>query len=134
MNCRYDQRVMDIDQKERLARRGSMDKVACAIRLRAARYAAGLEQQDLAQHGGVSKAALSNVEGALSFPSRDVVLYLFKAHRIDFNFVWTGEFAQLPGDVQDRLFPALERATYEWEQRESLGQTQSKTKAAPPKN
>jgi hypothetical protein len=34
--------------------------------------------------------------------------YFFRSHRIDFNFLIHGEFAQLPADVQDRLFSALE--------------------------
>ena len=134
MNRSYDRVIMNIDitidEKERLARKGQMTIVACAIRLRAARYAGNLEQQDLAKLGGVSKSALSNTERGDSFPSRDVMAHLYRAHRIDFNFILNGDFAQLPGDVQDRLFPELARAETERDQKEhkirSVGHKHSK--------
>lgn len=108
---------MDIEQKERLARINDMGIEACAIRLRAARQATGLPQKDLAKAAGVSKSVLNNAEAGLTFPGRDVMRYLYRAHRIDFNFLMNGDFAQLPGDVQDALFPALEIAQSEWDRK-----------------
>lgn len=128
MNRDYTADAMDMDTKDRLARRGSMDVASCAIRLRAARYVAKLESQDFAKEVVVTKAAVSNAEAALSFPSRDMMRYLYRAHRVDFNFLLNGDFVQLPGDVQDQLFPALERATREWDQKENSGPTPEKPK------
>jgi transcriptional regulator with XRE-family HTH domain len=130
MNSGYDARTMELTEKQALARTGSMTVDACAIRVRAARYVALMEQQDLAKAGGVSKSALSNVEAGLAFPNRALMHYLFHAHRIDFNFILDGQFSQLPGDVQDALFPALERASREWDQREGSGQSRAAPTAA----
>lgn len=119
---------MEIEEKERLARTNDMEIVACAIRLRAARKVAGLEQQELARLSGATKAALNNAEAALNFPSREVMKYLWRAYRIDFNFLMSGTFSQLPGDVQTALFPALEAATSEWDRKERSDQVRKKTK------
>lgn len=108
---------MTLEQKERLARVNDMGIEACAIRLRAARLATGLAQQDLAREAGVSKSVLNNAEAGLTYPGRDVMRYLYRAHRIDFNFLMNGDFAQLPGDVQERLFPALATAHSEWDRK-----------------
>lgn len=110
---------MDLEQKVQLARVGQMDVVSCAIRLRAARKVTGLEQQEMARQCGVTKSALANAEAGLSFPSRDMMKFLFRGYRIDFNFMLNGTFSGLPSEVQDVLFPALEAATHEWDQRES---------------
>lgn len=108
---------MDIDQKEKLARINDMGIEACAVRLRAARFSIEMAQQELANAAGVSKTVLNNAEAGLTFPGREVMKYLYRAHRIDFNFLMNGDFAQLPGDVQDALFPALERAKIEWDRK-----------------
>jgi hypothetical protein len=34
-------------------------------------------------------------------------MYLFREHRIDFNFTMAGAFSGLPADVQERLFAEL---------------------------
>lgn len=110
---------MELERKERLARVNDMGLEACAIRLRAARSAAGYaRQKDLAQAAEVSNTSLNNAEMGLTYPSREVMRLLYRAHRIDFNFLLNGDFAQLPGDVQGQLFPALEAAANEWDQRE----------------
>lgn len=122
---------MDLHIKETLARKGDMGIVACAIRLTAARMTTGLAQKDLASEAEVGKTALNNAERALTYPSREVMVYLFRAHRIDFNFILHGDFAQLPGDVQAKLFPALEAATNEWDRKAGSDRTPEKPKASP---
>lgn len=99
---------METRSKTDLARTGDESTEAAALRLRAARDAVGLSQIDLGNAVGRGKSAISNMEKARSFVSMDVMRYLFREHRIDFNFMMAGLYAQLPGDVQDRLFVALE--------------------------
>lgn len=109
---------MDIDQKHTLAWTGDVGLKANAIRLLAARKAAGFtRQKDFAAACGVSVTSFNNMEKAVQFPNRKVLEYLFKAHRIDFNFTMAGHFAQLPGDVQDALFPQLVNANNEWDKK-----------------
>lgn len=98
---------MTYDDKVALARTGDFSKEAAAVRLRAARMAAGLSQEELGKAAGISKAAISNSEKALSFPGRSALIFLYQAHRIDLNFTMAGQFAQLPGDIQEALFSAL---------------------------
>lgn len=108
---------MTSDEKQALARTGDMGIAACAIRLRAARHAADLSQTGLANALGLKRTTnISNMEKALTYPNREVMSYFFREHRIDFNFLMSGHYSQLPGDVQDRLFPALEVAGNEWDQ------------------
>ncbi|MFD1481631.1 helix-turn-helix domain-containing protein [Paracoccus nototheniae] len=114
-----DNRHMNLDRKTQLARVNDMGLAATAIRLRAAFLASGLaQQQDLARASGVSKTVLSNAMSGATYPNREVMKYLYRAHRIDFNFLMNGDFAQLPGDVQQQIFAALEVATSEWDQKE----------------
>jgi anti-sigma factor RsiW len=100
---------MDIEEKERLARRGNMSREAMAWRLVAARQSVGLDQSALARDmgEGMTKQKLRNAEKADNDPPKSLMRYFFRRHRIDFNFLIHGDFAQLPADVQDRLFPAL---------------------------
>jgi DNA-binding XRE family transcriptional regulator len=108
---------MTSDEKQALAHTGDMGIAACAIRLRAARHAAQLTQTDLANALGLKRTTnISNMEKALTYPNREVMSYFFREHRIDFNFLMSGHYAQLPGDLQDRLFPALVIACSEWDQ------------------
>lgn len=96
-----------------------MSVEASAIRLRAAFLVTGLDRRNaLAKAAGVSKTVLSNAMAGLTYPNRDLMKYLYLAHRIDFNFLMNGDFSQLPGDVQDKLFPALLTATKAWGQTE----------------
>lgn len=118
---------MTIDEKYVSAHTNDMGLAATAIRLRAAFIATGLEQQnDLAREAGISKTVLSNALAGASHPNRNLMKYLYRAHRIDFNFVMNGDFSQLPADVQDRLFHALEIANSEWDQREGSDRAQAK--------
>ncbi|WP_111559451.1 helix-turn-helix domain-containing protein [Paracoccus sediminilitoris] len=115
---------MDIDQKSRLARINDMGLAATAVRLRAAFIVTGLPQQsELAKAAGISKTVLSNAMAGATYPNRDLMKYLYRAHRVDFNFLMNGDFSQLPGDVQDRLFPALQAASSEWDQKEGSSRT-----------
>lgn len=102
--------AMDVDQKEALARVGDMGRDAIAYRLRAARTATGLGLEVLARDmgEGMTKQKLRNAEKADNYPSNALMRYYYRAHRIDFNFIIHGDFAQLPADVQARLFAALE--------------------------
>lgn len=98
---------MTPNEKRRLARMSDTSKEAAGIRLRAARRAAGLSQEELGSALEKSKQAINNSENGLSYPSRDALIYLYEEHRIDLNFTVYGAFSQLPGDLQERLFAEL---------------------------
>lgn len=98
---------MDIKEKERLARRLDDSVQACAWRLRAALIFAGVKQKEAAEEIGLSETALSNAKKGLNYPSLPTMRWLYRQHRIDFNFLMAGEFSQLPSDVQLKLFDAL---------------------------
>ena len=121
---------MTLEDQERLAGKGDMGLAASARRLRAARYYAGLLQKDVADAAGVKTTTLNNMERASSYPNRAVLKYFFRAHRVDFNFMMHGDFAQLPADVQPALFAALERVDAEWDRADS-GQAGRKSSSAP---
>lgn len=109
---------MDIDKKEQLARKGDMGIEACAIRLMAARRTSGLESQKaFAAACGVSQSSYNNMEKGLQFPNRAVMRYLFRGHRIDFNFMMNGDFSQLSADVSEKIFEQLPAANSEWDQK-----------------
>lgn len=107
---------MDFETKERLALTRDDSKEAAAIRLKAARLYTGLSQEELGKRGGIRKSAINNIEKGRSYPARPLMTYLFREHRIDFNFLILGVFSQLPSDVQDQLFPMLEDVHNEWDQ------------------
>lgn len=125
---------MDFAEKQRLSWHGDTGLAACAVRLRAARGVTGKQAQELARECGVSKTVYSNAESGLNYPNRDVMKHLFRAYRIDFNFMINGDFVQLPGDVQDALFAALVDANSEWDRRSSSDQSQTKGKVSQPKS
>lgn len=97
---------MDIEQKERLARLGDISPEAVHTRLLAARNSIDMKQQDVAAAVGLKKTTFNSqeVRGA---PSATTMRYYHRQHRIDFNFILHGDFAQLPQDVQERLFAQL---------------------------
>lgn len=117
---------MDIEQKERLARRSDMSREAMALRLLAARKAIGLGQEQLAKEmgEGMTKQKLRNAEKADNDPPKALMRYFYRAHRIDFNFLLHGDFAQLPADVQARLFAELEALSSAVGRTEGLSQDQ----------
>lgn len=109
---------MTFEEKEKLARTRDAGLEAAAVRLQAARRVTGMTQGDLGQFGGVKKAAIANAEKARAYPGRSLLVYLHRQHRIDFNFMIAGEFAQLPQDVQDQLFVALQEIADEADQKQ----------------
>lgn len=132
LDCGY-KSDMDFEQKQRLAWSGDMGLAACAVRLRAARHVAGLQQKEMAEECGVSKTVYNNAEAGSTYPNRAVMKHFYRAYRIDFNFLMNGDFAQLPGDVQERLFPALESANAEWDRKEGSNPSLDGAPAAPRK-
>jgi transcriptional regulator with XRE-family HTH domain len=99
--------VMDYRDMERLALRNRADKAAAGWRLLAARTCVGMSQDQVGAIIGKGKAAVSHMENGRAYPHRAVLLFFYRQHRIDFNFFMNGDFAQLPADVQDRLFAAI---------------------------
>lgn len=113
---------MNTDDKERLALHRDMEKEAASLRIRAARLAVGLSQEEVARQIGrkMTKQKIRNAEAAANYPPHDLMRYYYREHRIDFNFLMHGDYAQLPGDVQERLFPALQAAHIERDQKAGL--------------
>jgi len=101
---------MNITEKETLARLGDMSVEACAARLVAARQTTGLSQLEVSQQADVANNSLNNMERGRQFPNREIMRYFYRAHRIDFNFLMHGDFAQLPQNVQADLFEKLATA------------------------
>ena len=101
---------MDIEQKERLARLGDISPEAVHVRLLAARNSIRMKQQDVAVAVGLKKTTFNSQEGR-GAPSAKTMRYFHRQHRIDFNFILHGDFAQLPQDVQERLFAQLAALT-----------------------
>lgn len=101
---------MDIEHKERLARLGDISPEAVRVRLLAARNSIEMKQQDVAGAVGLKKTTFNSqeVRGA---PSAVTMRYYHRQHRIDYNFILHGDFAQLPQDVPSRLFSELAAAT-----------------------
>lgn len=97
---------MDIEHKERLARLGDISPEAVRARLLAARNSIGMKQQDVASEVGLKKTTFNSQE-TRGAPSAVTMRYYHRQHRIDFNFILHGDFAQLPQDVQERLFAEL---------------------------
>jgi hypothetical protein len=56
--------------------------------------------------------------------------FYFRAHRIDFNFLMHGDFAQLPADVQAQIFDALPSAKRALDQTTNSDQSESKLRPA----
>jgi hypothetical protein len=99
---------MDVARLEKLARRGDASVEACAHRLRAAIRSSYRTVTAFAEASGQTQQAVSNALGGANYPSHKGMLRLFWADRIDFNFSMVGDVRDLPGDVQLRLYVALE--------------------------
>ena len=94
-----------------LSRIGDASKEACAFRVKAAwkvvEKATGMNKTQFCQACGIRLTTFNNAEAALSYPSRSVMVYLHRNHRIDFNFLLHGDMLQLPADVQHALAEAM---------------------------
>ncbi|MEM9575121.1 MAG: helix-turn-helix transcriptional regulator [Pseudomonadota bacterium] len=111
---------MNIDEKEALAFTGDIGVVASAVRLKAARLAAGFKvQKQFAEACGESATNYNNMEKGNVLPNRTVMQFLYRGYRIDFNFLVNGLFSQLPQDVQERLFEHLATVKSEWDRKPS---------------
>lgn len=104
---------MDTENKATLSLQGRSDEAAVAVRMLAARKLAGLSQKDLSEKVGRRISNISNIERAKNLPGWGVMLYFHHSHRVDVNFLMTGAYAQLPGDVQEVLFPLLDQISKE---------------------
>ena len=98
---------MDYTAKNTLFQKDDGSPDAIARRLKAARIAAGYQKQiDLANALGVSKTTYNSQEKT-GRPAIGTIRFLYINHRIDFNFVFNGDYNHLPGDVQIALVEAL---------------------------
>jgi transcriptional regulator with XRE-family HTH domain len=121
---------MNIAEKEMLTQLGDMGKNACSVRLLAARMSTGMTQSEASQQSGVPTNSLNNMERGRQFPNREIMRFYFRAHRIDFNFLMHGDFAQLPADVQAQIFDALPSAKRALDQTTNSDQSESKLRPA----
>ncbi|MBU2936998.1 MULTISPECIES: helix-turn-helix domain-containing protein [Pacificibacter] len=98
---------MDISAKNLLFRKDDGTAEAVSVRIKAARIAAGfVKQTDFAKALGISKTTY-NTQEKLGKPAISTIRFLYVNHRIDFNYVFNGDFNHLPGDVQLALETAL---------------------------
>lgn len=97
---------MTHDELEQLFRRGDTSNEALRVRLIAARKVTGLEQKEIAEATGVSKQTYHSQESR-GAPSIKTGRYYYRAHRIDFNYLFYGDFDRLPHDVRDNLIECL---------------------------
>ncbi len=98
---------MRIEEREKLFRLNDDSDEAVRMRLRAARKVAGFERQrDFAEAMNLNYQTYHSQEKK-GRPSPSTVRFLYRNHRIDFNFIYNGDFLQLHGDVQRALESAL---------------------------
>ena len=100
---------MTHDEYELLFRRADTSPDAISARLIAARQATGLQQVQIAKAVGVSKQTYHSQE-TRGAPSLKTGRYFYRAHGIDFNYLYYGDFLQLDSDLRDRLALALTAA------------------------
>lgn len=99
-----------IDRDELFLTNDGSDE-AVGIRLRAARIAAGYHQQRDFSDALQIKYQTYHSQEKKGRPTASTVRFLYKKHRIDFNFVFNGDYSQLPGDVQTALESVLSAQT-----------------------
>ncbi len=58
--------------------------------------------------------------------------YYYRMHRLDFNFLMNGDWAQLPASMQEPLFVALEVANAEWDRTPRSSRRQATEEASQP--
>ena len=102
---------MPAARREQVFRLDDFTDQAISARLKAARLVAGYAKQtDFAAALGIPYKTY-HAQEKKGHPAVSTVRFLHKNHRIDFNFVYNGEFAQLPVDVRDALEAALSDET-----------------------
>ncbi|MEP4195920.1 MAG: helix-turn-helix transcriptional regulator [Aliishimia sp.] len=95
---------MKPEDREAAARTGDTSAEACGVRLTMAMNAAELSQKELSAQVNKGHTSISNQQNGRQFPSRDVMMYFYKFHDIDFNFFYVGKFSHFPPELQERLF------------------------------
>ncbi|MBB3995284.1 DNA-binding XRE family transcriptional regulator [Sulfitobacter undariae] len=97
---------MTHEELEKLFRQGDTSNDAISIRLIAARKSTGMQQQAVASAVGIPKQTYysQEVRGAPSIP---IGRYFYRAHGIDFNYLYYGDFIHLDVPVRERLISAL---------------------------
>ena len=98
---------MNLANFEKYSCSGDTSKQATGTRIKAARLLAGISQRELGEAGGVGKTAVTNLEKGKSYPNRDILIYFYRNHRVDLNFLVLGHHTQLPVDVAGRLYDQL---------------------------
>lgn len=101
--------TLEYRDKIEMTRMGDASTEACAMRLSVARAATGLTKTQFCKEAGVGLTSFLNAEAGRSYPSRAIMLYLHRNHRIDFNFILHGDFQQLPSDVQYVLLELIQK-------------------------
>ena len=98
---------MTIEERTKLFRLNDGSDEAITRRLRAAREIAGFNRQkDFSEALEINYQTYHSQEKR-GRPTHSTVRFLYRSHRIDFNFIYNGDFSQLPGDVQAALEKAL---------------------------
>lgn len=98
---------MNIEEREKLFRLNDDSDEAVSMRLRAARIVAGYpRQKDFAEALDLNYKTY-HAQESKGHPTPSTVRFLHRNHRIDFNFVYNGDFLQLNGDVQGALEAVL---------------------------
>lgn len=97
---------MTHDELERLFHYGDSSPEAVRARLIAARKAAGLNTTQAAEALGIPKQTYSSQE-TRGAPRIKTVRFFYRAHGIDFNYMFHGDFTHLPAPVREKLVEAL---------------------------
>jgi len=98
---------MKMSDLETLFRLHDDSPEAISARMIAARTVAGYPKQKDFAVAIDENHKTYNTQEKRGSPSIKSVRYLHRNHRIDFNYVFNGDFAQLPGDVKTALEKAL---------------------------
>ncbi|MCA1336864.1 helix-turn-helix transcriptional regulator [Pseudooceanicola marinus] len=101
---------MTHEELEKIFLLGDTSNDALRLRLIAARLSTGLTQKEVADAVGLAKQTYHSQE-ARGAPSISVARYFYRAHGIDFNFLFHGDFAHLHPSVQAKLADAALKAS-----------------------
>lgn len=100
---------MTYEELEQIFRLGDTSNDALRLRLISARMSTGLSQKEVADAVGLAKQTYHSQE-TRGAPSIAVARYFYRAHGIDFNFLFHGDFAQLHPSLQAKLADAARSA------------------------